>query len=85
MADTRCNPPAPDGGGRAARRWAIPAHGWCHGLGTFLASGIEVATVVAMLLQVVSVSAGVFCRYVLHRPLAGTDEVATLGLVPLHS
>jgi TRAP-type C4-dicarboxylate transport system permease small subunit len=34
-----------------------------------------------ILLQVVSVGAGVFCRYVLHRPLAGADEVATLGLV----
>jgi C4-dicarboxylate transporter DctM subunit len=42
---------------------------------------MEAATVMTILLQVVSVGAGVFCRYVLHRPLAGADEVATLGLV----
>jgi hypothetical protein len=42
---------------------------------------MEVATVLTMVVVVVSVAAGVFCRYVLHRPLAGADEIATLGLV----
>jgi TRAP-type C4-dicarboxylate transport system permease small subunit len=46
-----------------------------------LASGMEAATVVAMVVEVMSVAAGVFCRYVLRRPLAGADEIATLGLV----
>ena len=79
MADARGAPPAPGDGGGAARPGATP--GWGHMLGTLLASGMEAATVMTILLQVVSVGAGVFCRYVLHRPLAGADEVATLGLV----
>jgi tripartite ATP-independent transporter DctM subunit len=42
---------------------------------------MEVATILTMVVVVVSVAAGVFCRYVLNRPLAGADEIATLGLV----
>lgn len=79
MADTRGEPPAPGGAGSDTCPGGTPALG--RGLDTLLTSGIEAATVVAMLLQVGSVAAGVFCRYVLHRPLAGADEVATLGLV----
>jgi tripartite ATP-independent transporter DctM subunit len=79
MADIRGEPPAPGGAGSDTCPGVTPALG--RGLDTLLASGVEAATVVAMLLQVGSVAAGVFCRYVLHRPLAGADEVATLGLV----
>lgn len=53
------------------------AGGW----GARLAAGMEAATVVAMVGIVLSVAAGVFCRYVLRRPLVGADEIATLGLV----
>src|SRR5437660_10450607 len=55
--------------------------GWGTRLGALLASSMEVATILTMVVVVVSVAAGVFCRYVLHRPLAGADEIATLGLV----
>ena len=55
--------------------------GWGASLGALLASGMEMATVLTMVVVVVSVAAGVFCRYVLNRPLAGADEIATLGLV----
>ena len=71
MADAQDEPPAPHGGGDAARPGATP--GWGHRLGTLLAFGMEAATVMTILLQVVSVGAGVFCRFVLHRPLAGAD------------
>ena len=47
-------------------------------LSTFLASGMEVATIMAMAVVVGSVAAGVFCRYVLNRPLGWTEEVTVL-------
>jgi hypothetical protein len=42
---------------------------------------MEAATVILMVVEVVIVAAGVFCRYLLSRPIAGSDEIATLVLV----
>ena len=49
--------------------------------GVILAHGMEAATITLMVFEVVIVAAGVFCRYVLSRPVAGSDEIATLVLV----
>ena len=46
----------------------------------FLAYGMEAATIIVMVVEVVIVAAGVFCRYILGRPIAGSDEIATLML-----
>ena len=46
-----------------------------------LAYGMEAATIILMVVEVVIVAAGVFCRYILSRPIAGSDEIATLVLV----
>jgi len=77
MADTRDAPPALGGEGSTAR----PGVGVVQNFSTRLASGMEVATILAMAVVVGSVAAGVFCRYVLTRPLVWGDEIATLGLV----
>ena len=77
MADTRDAQPAPGGEGSPAR----PGVGVVQRLSTLLASGMEVATIMAMAVVVGSVAAGVFYRYVLNWPLVGGDEIATLGLV----
>src|SRR5262245_49007797 len=50
-------------------------------LDSILARGMEAATVLLMVGEVVIVAAGVFWRYVLGRPIAGSDEIATLVLV----
>jgi tripartite ATP-independent transporter DctM subunit len=42
---------------------------------------MEAATILVMVLQVVVVLAGVISRYVVNRPIAGSDEIATLVLV----
>src|SRR5215211_481484 len=42
---------------------------------------LEVATVLVMLVEVAVVATAVFFRYVLNRPIAGSDEIATLLLV----
>jgi Tripartite ATP-independent periplasmic transporters, DctQ component len=44
-------------------------------------AAMEGGTIAAMAVVVGSVAAGVFCRYVLTRPLVWGDEIATLGLV----
>ena len=46
-----------------------------------LARGLEWATIATMGLQVLVVLAGVVSRYVINRPIAGSDEIATLVLV----
>ncbi len=42
---------------------------------------MEAATILVMAVQVVVVLAGVISRYVVNRPIAGSDEIATLVLV----
>ncbi len=44
-----------------------------------LAHGMEAATIFVMAVEVVVVVAGVFSRYVVNRPIAGSDEIATLA------
>ncbi|MGH7308732.1 MAG: TRAP transporter large permease subunit [Candidatus Rokuibacteriota bacterium] len=46
-----------------------------------LAHGMVAATIFVMAVQVVVVLAGVVSRYVVNRPIAGSDEIATLVLV----
>jgi tripartite ATP-independent transporter DctM subunit len=46
-----------------------------------LAHAMEGATILVMATEVVVVAAGVFFRYVLNRPIAGSDEIADLILV----
>jgi tripartite ATP-independent transporter DctM subunit len=46
-----------------------------------LVNSLEAATILVMLAEVVVVAAAVFFRYVVHRPIAGSDELATLLLV----
>src|SRR5262249_12419723 len=77
MADTRDEPPALGCEGSKAR----PGVGVVQGLSTLLASGMEVATIMAMAVVVGRVAAGAFCRYVLTWPLVWVDEIATFGLV----
>jgi tripartite ATP-independent transporter DctM subunit len=48
---------------------------------TLLGRGIEAAAIVVLAVQVVVVLAGVVSRYVVNRPIAGSDEIATLVLV----
>ena len=43
--------------------------------------GLEAAAILAMAMEVVVVMAGVISRYVLNRPIAGSDEIADLLLV----
>src|SRR5215210_5119521 len=42
---------------------------------------VEVATVLVMLVEVAVVATAVFFRYILNRPIGGSDEIATLLLV----
>ena len=51
------------------------------GLRYLVANGMEAATILVMTVEVVVVVAGVFFRYVLNRPIAGSDEIADLVLV----
>ena len=44
-------------------------------------AALESGTILAMVVVVMSVAVGVFCRYVLHHPLVWSDEIASLGLV----
>src|SRR5918992_1556890 len=63
---------------------AIPAgpRSWSRSaLRYVLVNGLEAATILVMVAEVVIVAAAVFFRYVVHRPIAGSDEVATLLLV----
>ncbi|HEV8641346.1 MAG TPA: TRAP transporter large permease subunit [Methylomirabilota bacterium] len=50
-------------------------------LQSILAHGMEAATIFVMAVQVVVVLAGVVFRYIVNRPIAGSDEIATLVLV----
>jgi tripartite ATP-independent transporter DctM subunit len=50
-------------------------------LGYLLTQGVEGATILVMAIEVAIVVASVFFRYVLNRPIAGSDEIATLVLV----
>jgi tripartite ATP-independent transporter DctM subunit len=50
-------------------------------LGSLLANGFEAATILVMAALVVVVALAVFFRYVVSRPIAGSDEIATLLLV----
>lgn len=61
--------------------WSRSADWPRRALGVILAYGMEAATIILMVVEVVIVAAGVFCRYILSRPIAGSDEIATLVLV----
>jgi tripartite ATP-independent transporter DctM subunit len=55
---------------------------WPHSaLGSVLANGLEMATILVLIAEVVVVALAVFFRYVVNRPIAGSDEIATLLLV----
>lgn len=47
----------------------------------WLCQGVEAAAIALLALEVVAVAAGVISRYVLNRPIAGSDEIAGLILV----
>ena len=81
MEESEFAPPAE--GFRARKATALfGGANWLRGaLASLLACGTEAATVVVLAVEVVIVAAGVFCRYVLNRPIAGADEIATLVLV----
>jgi tripartite ATP-independent transporter DctM subunit len=79
MADTRLHGTAPAAAGvdlpGAERSWPHSA------LGYALANGLEAATILVMAAEVVVVALAVLFRYVINRPIAGSDEIATLLLV----
>ena len=79
MAESRLHTAAPP-----ASEIELPVgpRSWPHSvLGYLLANGLEAATILVMLAEVVIVTLAVFFRYVVNRPIAGSDEIATLLLV----
>lgn len=81
MAGTGLGDPVQASGVSGAHALAGAANWPRRGLRYALAHGMEAATIFVMAVEVVVVVAGVFFRYVINRPIAGSDEIATLVLV----
>lgn len=81
MAGFEVDPSVQVSGTRKGPVWCRSAAWPRRVLGVTLVYGMEAATILLMVVEVVIVAAGVFCRYILSRPIAGSDEIATLVLV----